>query len=36
MELSSELCARLLPDLDGSATSLFNEDGLVRLRVVRT
>lgn len=36
MELSSELCARLLPDLDGSATPLFNEDGLVRLRVVRT
>lgn len=36
MELSCELCARLLPDLDGSAIPLFNEDGLVRLRVLRT
>jgi O-methyltransferase involved in polyketide biosynthesis len=35
MELSSELCARLLPDLEGSATLLFNEDALVQLRVVR-
>jgi methyltransferase (TIGR00027 family) len=33
MELSSELCARLLPGLAESATTLFSEDGLVRLQV---
>ena len=33
MELSSELCARLLPDLVESAVTLFSEDGLVRLQV---
>ena len=32
MELSSELCARLLPDLAESAIALFSEDGLVRLQ----
>ena len=33
MELSAELCARLLPDLKPSAAPMFSEDGLVRLRV---
>ncbi len=33
MELSSELCARLLPDLAEFAVTLFSEDGLVRLQV---
>ncbi len=33
MELSSELCARLLPGLAESDITLFSEDGLVRLRV---
>jgi methyltransferase (TIGR00027 family) len=33
MELSSELCARLLPGLVESAVTLFGEDGLVRLQV---
>jgi methyltransferase (TIGR00027 family) len=33
MELSSELCARLLPGLANSALTLFSEDGLVRLQV---
>ena len=33
MELSSELCRRLLPGLAESAVTLFNEDGLVRLQV---
>lgn len=33
MELSSELCARLLPGLAESAGALFSEDGLVRLQV---
>ena len=33
MELSSELCARLLPGLAESAVTLFSEDGLVRLQV---
>ena len=33
MELSSELCARLLPGLAESAVTLFREDGLVRLQV---
>ena len=33
MELSSELCARLLPGLAESAATLFSEDGLVRLQV---
>jgi methyltransferase (TIGR00027 family) len=33
MELSSELCARLLPGLAESAVSSFSEDGLVRLQV---
>jgi methyltransferase (TIGR00027 family) len=33
MELSSELCARLLPGLVGSAAPLFSEDGFVRLQV---
>jgi methyltransferase (TIGR00027 family) len=33
MELSSELCARLLPGLAESAAALFSEDGLVRLQV---
>jgi methyltransferase (TIGR00027 family) len=36
MELSSELCARLLPDLDKSATPPFDEDGLVRVEVAQT
>ena len=35
MELSSELCARLLPGLTESAASLFSEDSLVRLQVGR-
>ena len=35
MELSSELCARLLPGLAGPASLLFSEDGLVRLQVGR-
>ena len=34
MELSAELCARVLPDLDQSAAPMFFEDGLVRLRVL--
>ena len=33
MELSSELCARLLPGLAESGVTLFSEDGLVRLQV---
>ena len=33
MELSSELCVRLLPDLKQSANPLFDEDALVRLYV---
>ena len=33
MELSSELCARLLPGLAESAVTFFCEDGLVRLQV---
>ncbi len=33
MELSSELCTRLLPGLAESAVTLFSEDGLVRLQV---
>ena len=33
MELSSELCARLLPGLAESAVTSFSEDGLVRLQV---
>jgi methyltransferase (TIGR00027 family) len=33
MELSSELCARLLPDLAESAVTSFSEDGLVGLQV---
>jgi O-methyltransferase involved in polyketide biosynthesis len=33
MELSAELCARLLPGLAESAVTLFSEDGLVRLQV---
>jgi methyltransferase (TIGR00027 family) len=33
LELSSELCARLLPGLAESPVALFSEDGLVRLRV---
>jgi len=33
MELSSELCTRLLPGLAESAVTLFREDGLVRLQV---
>jgi len=35
-ELSSELCARLLPDAAKSAASPFTEDALVRLEVVGT
>ena len=35
MELSSGLCARLLPGVAESAVAVFNEDGLVRLRVAR-
>ena len=33
MELSSELCARLIPSLDESITLRFQEDGLLQLRV---
>ena len=33
MELSAELCARVLPDLGRSLASQFVEDALVRLRV---
>jgi methyltransferase (TIGR00027 family) len=33
MELSSELCVRLLPDLEASGNPLFAEDALVRLCV---
>jgi methyltransferase (TIGR00027 family) len=33
MELSSDLCARLLPGLEESGTTLFSEDGLVQLQV---
>jgi methyltransferase (TIGR00027 family) len=32
MELSSELCRRLLPDLASSAFPFFEEDGLIRLK----
>ncbi|HXJ61207.1 MAG TPA: class I SAM-dependent methyltransferase [Verrucomicrobiae bacterium] len=31
MELSSELCVRLLPDLAGAGNKFFTEDGLLRL-----
>jgi methyltransferase (TIGR00027 family) len=33
MELSSEMCARLLPGVASSGAALFGEDGLVRLAV---
>ena len=36
MELSSELCARLLPAVAKSGATLFKEDGLVQLRVKRS
>ena len=35
LELSSELCARLLPGVVESNGPLFDEDGLVRLQVAR-
>ena len=35
MELSAALCTRAIPDLQHSGNPLFEEDGLVRLRVVR-
>jgi hypothetical protein len=33
MELSSELCTRLLPGLVESGSSGFSEDALIRLQV---
>jgi hypothetical protein len=35
MELSSELCTRILPALAATPSRLFSEDGLLRLRVER-
>lgn len=34
MELSDELCVRMLPDLDTANAPTFIEDGLLRLRVI--
>ena len=36
MELSSELCTRLLPDLTKSPFPFFDEDSLIRLKVDRS